>query len=1022
MKQTHSDFILNDEQWKLLRLEAWLQLLKKSFYGAMVPLKVEISRIASEEDKKFLAPKNYQPLQQGHPWGKGWEYAWFRLNGTIPESWSGKSVDVLLDLEGEVSLFDAQGHIYRRLTWGSAWGVPCQVDDIPLHEVCRGGETHTIFGQAWASSIVGLDRPQDPTLNDPNLNGCHQAHIKKAHLAILYPEVKKLSWDVEVLLGLAKELPELSSHRAKIVKALMAACVAWQDQPERSSLSREILKPELARPSTSSSLTAVTIGHAHIDTAWLWRVNDSIGKCARTFASQAELIEKYPSYRFGASSAQHYQFIKEHHPDLHQRIQHLVREGRWELLGGMWVEPDTNVTSGESLIRQLLYAQKFFREEFGCESEVAWLPDVFGLCAALPQILLKSGIKYLVTKKPHWGRVNRYPNTTLRWSGHDGSEIIVHVLPQARDYNGLMRPLDLAAAEKGFTENADFDKFVYSMGIGDGGGGPSEIIVERALRMKSLEGLPKVEFSSVTKVMEGFEEQRHLLKKQQGEMYVEGHRGTYTTQAQLKAWNRKLEILLTQWEHLYCYLPAHQYPHGEFEKMWQTLLLMQFHDILPGSCIREVVEDTLEAYGQMKAKLDQLKTSFSAQLQAQNNVATAFNGLNHPWQGTMLLDTALKASDSRGFCLSQREPDGRIANVVELKKMGFTTFQHSSEVQGVTLLEVPVLENEVLRCEFNPDATIKSMVDKRTHRQVLREGQSGNCLSLYVDRPIDWDAWDIDPMYRNEKLEQAHSVADWTGWKGCARSVLIFKLRIGSSTLVQKISLAAQASQIEFETDIEWNERHRMLRVGFDADVHQAVARCEIQHGYMERPTHKNTSFEEARFEVPCHRYACLLDAKGGLAVFNDSKYGVRIEESFLELALLRASTFPDHSADVGAHHFSYALRPLESKESFQQIPQEAANFNVRPECFANCHAENLASPVVLEGSGVAVEAVKRREDGQGLVLRGVEVGGVYTTIHVKDTKPWYKADLMERQLDTQALTNIALKPFEVFTLMTEVS
>jgi alpha-mannosidase len=1022
VKQTHSDFILNDEQWKLLRLENWLQLLKKSFYGAMIPLKIESSPIKNEGEKAFSSSKDYRDIAQGSAWGKGWDYAWFRLQGTIPEHWQGKAVDIVLDLEGELSLFDAKGHIYRRLTWGSAFGVPCQVDDIHLHDACKGGEVHTIFAQAWASSIVGVDRPQDPTLEDPQLNGQHQAQVKMAHLAILRPEVKKLYWDVEVLLGLAKELPELSSHRAKIVKALMAACVAWQDQPERSGLCREILKPELARPSASSSLTAVAIGHAHIDTAWLWRVGDSIGKCARTFASQAELLDKYPEYRFGASSAQHYQFIKEQHPDLHQRIQALVKEGRWELLGGMWVEPDTNLPSGESLIRQILYAQKFFREEFSAECEVAWLPDVFGLSAALPQILLKSGIKYLVTKKPHWGRGNRYPNTTLRWSGNDGSEILVHVLPQARDYNGLMRPLDLAAAEKGFTENADFDQFVYSMGVGDGGGGPSENIIERALRMKSLEGLPQVEFSSVTKVLEGFDEQRQLLKKQQGEMYVEGHRGTYTTQAQLKGFNRKLENLLVQWEYLFCYLPEKAYPYQDFEKMWQSLLLHQFHDILPGSCIREVVEDTLGAYRQIEANLEHLRQTFGTHLTRRKAVTSLFNGLNHMWCGTLLLDMALKPRDQFSKCLSQREPDGRVANVVEISKGGFSEFEQSSEVQGIEHLETPVLENEHLRCEFNPDATIKSLYDKKQKKQILREGQSGNCLSLYVDRPIDWDAWDIDAMYKNEKIEQAQPVAEWTGWKGSARSVLVFRLRIGSSSIEQKCSLTTHALQIDFETTVVWRERHRMLRVGFEADVRQAVARCEIQHGYMERPTHKNTSFEEARFEVPCHRYACLLDAKGGIAVLNDSKYGVSIEESSLELALLRSTTFPDHSADIGTHHFTYALRPLESKEAFNSLPQEAANLNIQPLLFSDLSAEKYARPFVITGADVSVEALKRREDGNGLVLRLAELGGEYASIMVKDSRPWYKADLMERQIEVESVTqkHISLKPFEIVTFVTQ--
>lgn len=1023
MKLPHSEFILNDEDWMLLRLDKWMARLKESVYRDECSISVEIYPVKNELDMKFALERPYQKMPVGSIWGECGAYAWFRFLGKIPQEWKGHAVDALIDLEGEVSLFDEHGGIYRRLTWGSAFGVPCQVEDIHLSDCCAGGEPVAIYGQAWASSIVGVDRPQDPERNDPQVKGFHKASIRRAQLRIKCPDVLALFRDVEILLGLARECDPLSARRAKLVKALFDACMAWQDDPSRSMLVRDQLRPEWARPATSSSLQAVVIGHAHIDTGWLWRIHDSVGKCARTFASQAELLDKYPSYRFGSSSAAHYEFIKNEHPDLHQRIQKFVTQGRWEVLGGMWVEPDTNLPSGESMIRQILYAQKFFRKEFNVESEVAWLPDVFGLSAALPQILLKSGIKYMVTKKPHWGRVNRYPNTTMRWAGHDGSEIILHVLPQARDYNGLMRPQDLIAAEKGFSEKDRFDDFIYSMGIGDGGGGPSEVHIERALRMASLEGLPRVTFGNMAEVFYHFENHKDLLKKHRGEMYVEGHRGTYTTQAGLKQTNRTLEIQLTQMEQLFSCFSLEQYPRDTFQKLWQALLIQQFHDILPGSSIREVIEDAEKSYAEMRHTLATLKNNFASRLQSNQDSVVIFNSLNHRWSGVQSVGTALQYEGDQSAVLHQQEPDGQVINVLQLAGLQMTTLRKIKATHFTETLELPILENEHIKCIFGEHGSILSLVDKKLGRELLSANTSSHHLRLYVDRPIDWDAWDIDAMYRSEQCDSAKSTETWTGWTGDARSVIIFKLKIGNSSIMQKCSLAANSSQIDFETTVQWNERHKMLRVGFTGDVQNAVVRCEIQHGYVERPTHKNTSFEEARFEVVCHRYATLLDETGGLAILNNSKYGIHIEEDSLELALLRSTTFPDHCADIGEHHFTYALRPLFSKSEADMIPAEAANLNVLPMIFDGKCAENLAHPVQISGDEVSVEAVKLSEAGDGMILRLAELRGKNARLQLADSEKWVLTDMMERPLDKGSLTStLNLRPFEVLTLFKKFS
>lgn len=1023
MKTPHTEFILTDEDWMFQRLDRWLEQLRGSLHGERCPLRVQRSRVKNELDRTFTAPKDYETLEIGAEWGLTWDYAWFRFEGEVPSAWQGQPVDALIDLEGEVSVFNDRGEILRRLTWGSAFGVPCQVEDIPLLKACTGGEPISILAQGWASSIVGIEQPADPQPDDPLKAGFHRARVRTAHLAIVRPETKRLYWDVEVLLGIAREMPAYSARRAKALHALMAACVAWQDNPDRSALARAMLKPELDRPATSSSLEAVAIGHAHIDTGWLWRVDDSIGKCARTFASQMELIDQNPDYRFGASSAQHYAFIKEHHPDLHRRIQAAVKAGRWELQGGMWVEPDSNLPSGESLIRQLLYGQQFFRREFGVESTVAWLPDVFGLSAALPQILKKAGIHYLLTKKPHWGRTNCYPDTVFRWAGNDGSELITHILPQARDYNGLLRVQDLLGAERGFAEKALFDQFIYTVGIGDGGGGPSELHTERARRLASLEGVPRVRFGRTDSVFAQFEAKRDALKTFRGDLYVEGHRGTYTSQARLKRDNRVLEILLVQIEQLYCYLPASAFPRETLTRLWQTVLLHQFHDILPGSSIRRVIEDTERGNAAVEADLEKLRADFAATMLPANPQSLALlNTLPRPWTGVLTVDSALRSAGGE-VCPSQVEPDGRTVALVTLQPLRFSTLLHGGTADAVKPLSTPVLENTRLRCVFNESGELVSVIDKCTGREHGVPHRPGNQLSLYVDRPIDWDAWDIDPLYRQERMATASPSAPWMGWTGPVRSVLEFRLQIGQSQIVQRCSLAADAGQVEFETEVIWSERHKMLRVGFPSPHLGTTARCEIQHGFFDRSTHQNTPYEQARFEVPCHRYACLLGRDGGLALLNDSKYGVRIEERFIELALLRSPTHPDYAADQGTHRFTYAYRPLDSNEAFAEVPAAAAMLNVVPLRFDGRDAASMVPPIVLPVTPLSVETVKRAEEGPYLVLRLAEVHGERTSVTLPPGYTWHQADLLERMADGPPLgETVKLGAFEVMTVLGEAT
>lgn len=1016
----HREWLLSDGDWCFRRIEQWLRLLRTNIYADTLPLETMWAPCSDPLDFTSRLGAGYRSIQEGDRWGKAWDYGWFRFHAEVPATWAGCKVAARINLGGETGILDSDGEITKRLTAGSVFDVWYEVDDVVFLEKAKGGEQIDLCVQAWASRLDGVARPDDPQRSDPEKNGRHDGTVNLARLCVVRPEVEALFHDAGILADVAKMSPSHTVRRARAIKALMDALRLWQDDPERSRQARAILAPELAKEASASALEMIATGHAHIDTGWLWRVGDSIGKCARTFATQADHIEKYPGYIFGASSAQHYAFIKTHHPGLHRRIQKLVAAGRWEIQGAMWVEPDTNLPSGESLVRQLLYGTKFVREEFGVECPIAWLPDVFGLSAALPQILAGAGVRYLLTKKPHWSRTNAYPDTAFRWKGHDGSEVLVHVLPQVRDYNGQMRFEDVVLAEKGFAEKDRLDCFLYTFGVGDGGGGPSVPMLERAVRMKSLEGAPRVRFGTALEVFHHFDGRRDLLKEWCGEISVEGHRGTYTTQGRLKAENRQLEVLLGQMEHLFCHLPEADYPHETLRTMWHTVLLHQFHDILPGSSIREVCEDAVKANGAVFDGIERLRLQFADTLPEVPGRLSLFNGLGVEWIGCV--QTAGGAVSISGGTSSpaQTEPDGTIVSLVHVPPLGFGSFDQNAPAPAVLALTEPVLENSLLRCCFDDDGKLVSVFDKQLGREMLPSGGSGNRLSLYVDRPIDWDAWDVDHFYQQELLASAHAVAPWHGWSGEARSVIEFSLMVGTSTLTQRCILEEGSGRIDFETEVDWRERHRMLRVGFDADVHDAVGRCEIQHGFVERPTHRNTTYEQAKFEVPCHRYACLLDRDGGAAVLNDSKYGVRLQGRLIELALLRGTTFPDHAADEGRHRFTYSYLPFRGDFATSGVLDEAASLNARPVVFADRDASQQRPLFTLTGSGVSVEAVKRPESVKGIIVRMVESLGRRASCEIIPTEsasPVTAIDLLERPLPEDAGSPVAFQSFQLRTL-----
>ncbi len=986
----------------------------------------------------------YEPITTARVWGAEWDSAWFHITGTIPAEWRGSKVVARLDFNGEACVFDRNGRPLWGLTSGSVFAEHYGKDLYHLPpETCRS-EKVELWIEAAANGLFGINLDKDPHPRSPARHGSYEGRVVAMELALFNEELWGLMLDAEVLFslfcalnpnaagetgnalwGTAKTLPQMTPRARRLLFLLNQAIDVYGDDHRNAAAAREVLREPLASGANASDAVAVSVGHAHIDTGWLWPVRETIRKCGRTFASQIALMEKYPDYVFGASQPQHYQFVKTHYPVLYEDIKKYVKKGNWELQGGMWVEADCNIISGESMVRQFLHGKNFFMDEFGCDVRNLWIPDVFGYSVAMPQIMQKAGIEFFLTQKISWSQFNEFPHNTFRWRGIDGSEVVVHFPPED-SYNSPMLPRNQIKAQNSFKEGHFLDQFMSLYGIGNGGGGPKEEHIERARRMADLEGCPKVKFGRSDAFFARLSSRAGRLPVWDGELYLELHRGTLTTQARTKKGNRRLERKLREVEFVYSALPPSEYPAAELDRLWKTLLLNQFHDILPGSSIHRVYEVAEKEYADSLAACERLIGEAADHLQGRgkatitlvNSLSTAFRGaveLPPSWHGT-------GAADARGRMLPVHLDSEGAVVMVDIPACSALTIRKSGEATAAPApADAMVLENGLVRYELGNDGTVLSAFDKELRRQMLRPGAAGNLLSLYVDRPANWDAWDIDISYENELVENARGVAVTPLGKSEVRQGVKFRLEIGDSRIEQKIYLHAGSKRLDFHTTVEWNERHRMLRVSFPSAVRAREATCDIQFGFVRRPTHRNTGWDMAKFEVAAHKYADISNDDFGLALLNDCKYGYNIHEGVLDLNLLRSPTHPDADADRGVHSFRYALLPHRGMPADSGVVEEAQKFNYPPIMLAGVAGDRFKSPVGIDGEGVALAALKKAEKEDCTVVRLVESHGRHSTcrLNIAGEAALTPCDLLEWHEETPLEGRshaLHFKPFEIKT------
>ena len=698
------------------RIEKWFERLPALFIYDKQVLSAEFGWSKTPVPFGDRLTLDYKPIMEGEEWGQKWESAWFHLHGEIPKHWAGKSVAAELDFSGEGLVFDSDGKAIQSISNSSIWDPNFSRTRLPLNNPCAGGERIDLWVEAAANTLFGVFTDPDPEQESPKRHGWFDAKVESMRFGIFDSELWHLYLDARILLGFVKRLDEKSVRRSRAILALNNSINAFADDQKNSEKARNFLKQELEKQASASDLNVSAIGHAHIDTGWLWPVRETVRKCARTFATQLDLIDKYPDYIFGASQPQHYQFIKDHYPELYERIKNAVKSGNWEVQGGMWVEADCNLISGESMVRQVLHGKNFFRDEFGVEVDNLWLPDVFGYSAALPQILKKSGINYFLTQKLSWSQFNEFPYQTFNWRGIDGTEILTHFPPE-NTYNSELDTEFLIPAQESFKEKDRIDEFISLFGIGDGGGGPKPENIELGRRMANLENSPRVRFDTAKNFFHRLDKYKDDVETWVGELYLELHRGTFTTHGLVKKQNRKLEWKLRTVEMLWSCLPMKDYPAEELELLWKKLLINQFHDIIPGSSINLVYQTTHKEYEKIHNGCDKLILRAGQSLfQEIPDAFVLANTLSYVWKGTIFIPESMRGYailDENGQTLPLQETiEGTVA-AVDLAPLSFETFKKGNPIQSsMEKGDNLTLENDFILYEFDQQGQLIYGYDK----------------------------------------------------------------------------------------------------------------------------------------------------------------------------------------------------------------------------------------------------------------------------------------------------------------------
>ncbi len=1001
--------------------------MPKLFYSPLG--EIEFSGFATKEQ---LTPaealkRKFVKMPEGTPWGAKWEYGWFKGSLTLPSSVAGKRVATRIDVGGEAGI--------------SVNGMNHGANDIGHKEVtltrkAKGGEKFEFLIESYSGHGPRVCSPgvvPHGTFSVPEPPAT-QVKVGKSTFGIWNEEIYQLWFDVETLLQFRNVTKDVESLRvAEIDDALKEMTLVvdfelpFDEMMKTVKEGRKLLKKVLECTNGSTSPLMTCFGHSHIDVAWLWPLQETERKCSRTFASQLALMEEYPEYKYLQSQPHVYRMVKERYPGLYERVKKAIVKGQWIPEGGMWVEADTNITGSESLIRQFIHGKRFFKEEFGVENKMMWLPDVFGYSGALPQIMKECGIEYFSTQKIFWtyNGGDPFPYNIFWWEGIDGTKVLSYL---HNDYNSETKPQHVMARwEERVQKDSTHNGRLMPFGHGDGGGGPTREHLEFLRREKNFEGMPRCEINVPDSYFQTLKTDR--LPTWVGELYFQAHRGTYTSQAKTKKGNRFSEFALREaelWGAAASMLSGFKYPLALADSLWKDVLLNQFHDIIPGSSIQRVYEEAEASYANVISKASAIAAGARAELVKKDKEAVSvFNSLSWTRDAVVEVPASFKGAKlASGEEVPVQSFDGKnYAAVKKIPSLGWTSIKSNAPVKVKSAIKASAsgLENEFMKISINGTGEITSILDKQSGRELA----AGLCNSfkLYKDVPGSYDAWDLDSMYKMQPVELSAKAKVKLVSEGPLFAVLRVEREIHESTLVQEIVIYAGSRRVDFRTKVEWKESHKLLKVNFPVNFKSEDALHEIQFGHVRRPVHATRPYDANRFEVCNQKWTALAEEGRGFAVLNDSKYGVNVDGNSINLTLLKSALAPDMYADKGTQEFTYSFYFWNGAFVSSGLVQAAYELNI-PALTAPGYAGEK-SLLKLSSPNIVVESVKPAEDGSGdTVIRLYEAARTSDSCIVTVALPFKKAlltDMLESkksELKTQSASmSLEFQPFEIKTI-----
>ncbi len=1005
---------------------------------------IRITELEFSESRDGSA--GWKPFDVSRYWGRNDSWYRFRTEFAVPEEYTGRQVKAQVST-GQMGVWNPLNPQFLVYLNGKVLqALDANHISFTITEDAREGERYTIEFEAYAGLEYAAFRFNDHPLRFLVDVYCHDVDSEN-----LYYDLKAAKMAAEIY-------PETDYVRIQIENYLTNALNMLDFRIPSSPEFYESVRTAHAYMDTEfygkfcghEEMIANCIGHTHIDVAWKWRLEQTRAKAVRSFATEIELLKEYPEHRFTSSQPQLYQYVKEDCPELYEEIKKYVKEGRWEVEGAMWLESDCNLTSGESLIRQILHGKRFMKEEFGVDSKVLWLPDVFGYSAALPQILKKTGVENFVTSKIHWSDTNHFPYDTFIWKGIDGSEIFTQYItastPWAKlgdqnkysSYNAQILPISMAKGWEIYQQKDINNEILVSFGFGDGGGGVNREMLEMSRRLtRGIPGIPKTRITNakdtLTRIKNNVKGKK--VPKWFGELYLEFHRGTYTSMAKNKRYNRKSEFLLQSTEAVSLadkLLTGGAYDKQELYDSWTTVLLNQFHDIIPGSSIKSVYEDSEAQY---EALIRENSVRFHKALE-HLAARTSQKGI-FVYNPTGTTQSGMAECNGEKYYVENVPAWGwKVVPEVTVKSewTGEEKLCQKQSADAVKKKVAPVacathMENEFFSLELDEKGTFTSIYDKRAERQVLTKGQRGNVLQVFDDHPFSYDNWELSRYY-DEKQWEIDEVRDIrvVEQNDLSASIKITKQFL-NSVIEQTITIYRDIPRIDFDTKADWHERHVFVKAAFPVDVLSDKASYEIQYGAVERPAHRNTSWDEAKFEVCAHKWADFSEAGYGVALLNDCKYGHDIHDGVMRLSLIKCGTYPNPEADQGEHHFKYALLPHMGDWREAGVAKEAYAFNcpliaVRTEGKGTLAAEySLAG---AEQDNIFITVVKEACDSEDMILRAYEAHGSRTRAKLHfgiDIAEAYEVDMLEQTeyerlvaAENEGCFTVEFKPYEIKT------